>query len=273
MHTLPFVKMHGLGNDYVYIDCFSRETGSYIAKTDIPDLARRISDRHTGVGSDGLVLILPCEGADARMRMFNADGSEAQMCGNAIRCVGKYLYESGLADSEQLVIATSAGLRRLDLRVEKGQVQTVCVEMGIPVVAHNALVLDTTPWEYIDVNMGNPHAVFFSEYMISSQQLYLLGDKISGHPHFKEGTNVEFACVRNDEEIDLRVWERGTGETMACGTGACATVVAAIRKGLTRRNVTVHLPGGDLEICWYGSDQPVYMTGPAATVFKGEYYL
>lgn len=273
MKILPFIKMHGLSNDYVYIDCFEEDTAALIAHADIPALARRISDRHTGAGSDGLVLILPDNEADARMRIFNADGSEAQMCGNAIRCVGKYLYESYLYRRKQMTIATQAGIRELALQVTDGLVKNVKVNMGIPVITAEAPILDTLPQAFTQVNMGNPHAVFFSEYEISSEQLHRLGRQIATHPHFSEGTNVEFACVRNRSEIDLRVWERGSGETQACGTGACAAAAAAIRLGYTGRDVTVHLPGGELRIQWAGDNEPIFMRGTATIVYRGEYYL
>lgn len=269
MINLPFIKMHGLSNDYVYIDCFAEETAALLAHTDLPELARRISDRHTGAGSDGLVLILPDNEADARMRMFNADGSEAQMCGNAIRCVGKYLYESYLCRRKQMTIATQAGIRELALQVTDGLVKNVKVNMGIPVIAAEAPILDTLPQAFTQVNMGNPHAVFFSEYEISSEQLHVLGRQIATHPHFSEGTNVEFACVRNRSEIDLRVWERGSGETMACGTGACATVVAACENGFCKKgeDIRVILKGGTLMINY--TDDTVWMTGDCAKVFEG----
>ena len=271
MMTIPFIKMQGLGNDYVYIDCFPKATAKMIAATDLSALARAISDRHFGVGSDGLVLILPAENADARMRMFNADGSEAQMCGNAIRCVGKYLYESGLCTKTLIRIDTLAGLREINLQVKDGVVEQVRVNMGIPQIAPDVLTPNTHPLPFVSVNMGNPHAVFFGITIRSAEDVHLDGERIGTHPHFPEGTNVEFACVRNEKEIDLRVWERGTGETLACGTGACATAVAAIKQGKTERQVTVHLLGGDLMIQWAADDQPVYMTGPAEEVFRGTY--
>lgn len=261
--------MQGLGNDYVYIDCFPTATRDMVFKADLKALARRVSDRHRGVGADGLVLILPSEQADARMRMFNADGTEAEMCGNAIRCVGKYLYESGLVPRADMQIETLAGLRQLRLDIEGGKVKQVTVEMGMPVVEADVLTVDNRTLPFTFVSMGNPHAVFFYDWMVTTDTLLSLGAKIGTHPHFAGGTNVEFACVRNPQEIDLRVWERGTGETMACGTGACATVVAAVIQGLTDSEVTVHLPGGDLKIV-YTQDQPVYMTGPAVEVFRGQ---
>ena len=266
---VDFIKMHGLGNDYVYIDCFVKTTAEIIAKADLARLARRVSDRHRGVGSDGLVLILPSDKADARMRMFNADGTEAQMCGNAIRCVGKYLYESGLCTQTRMTIDTLAGIRELRLDITAGKVREVTVGMGTPRIEEDSIDLETGTVPFWNVNMGNPHAVFFYDWMVTTSTMLTLGEKIGTHPHFPEGTNVEFACIRNRQEIDLRVWERGTGETMACGTGACATAVAAISQGKTEEKVTIHLPGGDLTIQWQPGEQ-VYMTGPAEEVFRGE---
>ena len=267
--TLSFIKMHGLGNDYVYVDCFPSETAALLAKTDLSALARRLSDRHRGIGSDGLVLILPDANADARMRIFNADGSEAQMCGNAIRCVGKYLYESSLCPRKRLFIATRAGIRSLELQLKKETVEQVTVNMGTPVIRPDALKLHSDPLGFMSVNMGNPHAVFFRNTVAALDELHVLGETISTHPHFSEGVNVEFVHVRNSNEIDVRVWERGSGETLACGTGACAAAVAAIRQGWTGREVTVHLPGGDLTINWPSDLQPVFMTGPATEAFRG----
>lgn len=254
MKALPFIKMHGLGNDYIFIDCFPKTTAEYIAKADLSALARRVADRHFGIGSDGLVLILPDRHVDARMRIFNADGSEAEMCGNAIRCVAKYLYESGLCPHVQMEIATLAGLRSLRLQVVNDQVQQVTVNMGIPKITPATMPGSMDPIGYTAVNMGNPHAVFFRDSI----------------PHMPTDTNVEFVHVRNRHELDVRVIERGSGETLACGTGACASAVAAINHGLTEREVTVHLPGGDLLILWKDKTSPVLMTGPATEVFRGE---
>ena len=269
---LPFVKMHGLGNDYVYIDCFHPETEKAIKKIDLSELARRVSDRHFGVGSDGLVLILPSEIADAKMRIFNADGSEAEMCGNAIRCVGKYMYESGLHPKPRLSIETKAGIRSLLLQAIDGEVEEVTVSMGTPRVQADTIMRGSDPIGFSSVNMGNPHAVFFRHSPEQIEEIAHYGPLVSPHPHFPQGTNVEFAYVRNTREIDVRVWERGSGLTLACGTGACAAAVAAAQQGLTERKVEVHLPGGDLEVVW-DIDGVVYMTGPATEVFRGEYIL
>lgn len=255
MQTIPFIKMHGLGNDYIYVDCFCPETAARIAKINLADLARRVSDRHFGIGSDGLVLICPSKDADARMRIFNADGSEAEMCGNAIRCVGKYLYESGRCTHLHMEIRTLAGVRNLALKVAEGKVTQVTVNMGRPTLQPATIMLGADPVGYTAVNMGNPHAVFFRDTV----------------PQLPPNTNVEFVRVRNEHELDVRVIERGSGETLACGTGACASAVAAIYGGMTAREVTVHLPGGDLHIQWKSDLAPIFMTGPATEVFRGEY--
>lgn len=256
MKILPFIKMHGLGNDYVYIDRFQKTTADILAKTDLRALARAVSDRHFGIGSDGLVLIMPSKEADAKMRIFNADGSEAEMCGNAIRCVAKYLYESNLCRDVHMEIETLAGIRALSLHVDNEKVDSVTVNMGKPVIQPDSIQSGMDPIGYTSVNMGNPHAVFFRDTV----------------PQLPTNTNIEFVHVRNKHEIDVRVIERGSGETLACGTGACASVVAAIYHGLTERNVTVHLPGGDLLIQWKDNTSPVLMTGPATEVFRGKWY-
>ena len=235
---IPFIKMHGLGNDYVYIDCFPKDTAKLIAKAELSVLAQRVSDRHFGIGSDGLVLIMPSKVADVRMRMFNADGSEAEMCGNAARCVAKYAYEQGLCGNP-MTLETLAGIKHITLQTQKNRITSVTVEMGS--------------------SMGNPHKVIITEEPVAALSLYGI-----------EGTNVEWINVLNRHEIAMRVWERGTGETMACGTGACAAVMAAIEQGLTDSEVTVHLRGGDLLV---RRDQQgtIFMTGPATEVFRGTY--
>ena len=232
---IPFVKMHGLGNDYVYIDCCVPETAQMLAGVDLYTLARDISDRHRGVGSDGLVLIMPSRVADLRMRMFNADGSEAEMCGNASRCVAKYAYENGIAGIT-MTLETLGGIKGL---VHNPQSGLVTVRMG--------------------TGLGNPHKVFFTDQPVDTISIYEIKD-----------TNAEWVNVLNRQEIRMRVWERGSGETMACGTGACAAVMAAVEKGLTDRQVTVHMLGGDLSIR-IDEDGEVYMTGPATEVFRGIY--
>ena len=257
MKTLPFIKMHGLGNDYVFIDCFQKTTEEVIAKIDLPVLARHVSDRHFGIGSDGLVLIMPSMRAVAKMRIFNADGSEAEMCGNAIRCVAKYLYETCSDKKTSLEIETLAGIRSLSLQVLHGAVRHVTVNMGVPQIEKDIFQSHTFAHVFYKVNMGNPHAVFLCDPL----------------PLMPKDTNVEFVKVCNTKKLDVRVIERGSGETMACGTGACASAVAAISQGLTERTVTVHLPGGELVVEWKSDTDPVYMTGSATEVFRGELLL
>ena len=270
---MQFIKMHGLGNDYVYVDCFDPVTAEIIAQTELSSLAQQLSDRHFGIGSDGLVLILPSDEADARMRIFNADGSEAQMCGNAIRCVGKYLYESGLCHRTQICIQTPAGLRTLRLHTTEGKVDSAEVNMGKAEVQFDELMINYRPVAFVSVNMGNPHIVLFPQTHVATMSLTPLGPTLERHPHFPEGTNVEFVSVRNSKEIDMRVWERGSGETMACGTGACAAAVAAAVLSKTDNSVTVHLRGGDLHIHYDPETREVTMTGPATEAFRGEYIL
>ena len=272
METIPFIKMHGIGNDYVYIDCFQESTARVIGTTDLADLARRMSDRHKGVGADGIVIITPSQAAVAQMRIFNADGSEAQMCGNAIRCVGKYVYESGICHENIIPIETLSGIKLLTLQVDGEHIKQIRVNMGNPAVQADSLELSSGLEAFISVNTGNPHAVFFRD-KISIEESQRLGQQIGTHPHFPEGTNVEFVHVRTRHEIDVVVWERGAGVTMACGTGSCATMMAAKRQGLVENKVTVHLPGGDLDIEWDEATQTVYMTGPATEVYRGEYLL
>ncbi len=278
MASLPFTKMHGLGNDYIYFDCLRRPDL-------VPDPARlapRLSDRHTGIGGDGIVLILPDPEADARMRMFNADGSEAEMCGNAIRCVAKYLYDRGYARKTTLRVRTGRGILTLALTVSGGVVQAVRVDMGEPIldgpsipvgVARNPVLreplrlADGRTWEFTAVSMGNPHAVILVD-AIADEHVLRDGPQIERHPLFPKRTNVEFVQVLSREEVRMRVWERGSGETMACGTGASATAVACALNGVTGRAVTVHLLGGDLRVTW-AENNHVFMEGPAAFVFEG----
>lgn len=270
---MQFIKMHGLGNDYIYVDCFDPVTADLIAQTELSSLAQQLSDRHFGIGSDGLVLILPSNEADARMRIFNADGSEAQMCGNAIRCVGKYLYESGLCRRTQMRIQTLAGLRTLKLHTTEGKVDSAEVNMGKAEVQFDELMINYRPVAFVSVNMGNPHIVLFPQTHVATMSLTPLGPTLERHSHFPEGTNVEFVSVRNPNELDMRVWERGSGETMACGTGACAAAVAAAVLSKTGNSVTVHLRGGDLHIHYDPETREVTMRGPATEAFRGEYSL
>ena len=274
MKVLPFIKMHGIGNDYVYIDCFQKSTADLLAQSKFADLACSVSDRHFGVGSDGIVLIMPSEEADAEMRIFNADGSEAEMCGNAIRCVGKYLYENGICPHLRLHIMTKAGVRELSLHVKNNIVEQVTVNMGKAKISPDSLSLNERDiLGFSSVNIGNPHAVFFRDWVISDAEMNSLGGRIGTHPYFHGGINVEFVHVRNAHELDVRVWERGTGETLACGTGACAAAVAAYKLGETEQEMVVHLRGGDLFIQYDPLDKIVTMTGSATEVFRGQFIL
>lgn len=280
--AMRFTKMHGIGNDYVYVDCFSE-------KIEHPEeVARFVSDRHFGIGSDGLILIKPSKVADFEMAMYNADGSRGEMCGNGIRCVAKYVYDKGLTDKTKIRVETLAGIKQLDLTVENGQVTLVKVNMGspilnpeqIPVVAQGEQVVnepievDGTTYHMTCVSMGNPHCVIFLKEDIKKEFLIeKIGSKFENHPRFPRRINTEFVNVVDKHTLNMRVWERGSGETLACGTGACATAVAAVLNGLTEEEVTIHLLGGDLKIAWDRTENLVYMTGPATTVFEGEIVL
>lgn len=271
--------MHGAGNDYVYVDCFAESVPE-----SPPELARRMADRHFGVGGDGLILICPSEVADARMRMFNADGSEAEMCGNGVRCVAKYVYEHGLAKDNPLSIETGAGVLWLELFLKSGKVDRVRVDMGEPVLSARAipttlpgdppidapLSVDGRNLQVTCVSMGNPHCITFVDR--PTDELVLgVGPKIETDAHFPSRTNVEFVQLVSRNEVRQRTWERGSGETLACGTGACAVCVAGALNGRTERSILVHLPGGDLEIEWDDKSNHVFMTGPAVEVFTGEW--
>ena len=270
--------MQGTGNDYVYINCFEE----MVEQPEV--LVAEISDRHKGIGSDGLVLIMPSEICDFRMRMFNPDGSESPMCGNASRCVGKYVYDNGLTDKTRISLETKAGVKYLQLFVgDEGKVKNVCVDMGEPILKTSSVpvdlpeeqvlnyMMDFSPEQYAItcVSMGNPHTVIFTK-DIDRLLLEKVGKKIENFRLFPERTNVEFVEVISPNKANVRVWERGTGETQACGTGACAVLVAGVLTGLLERKAIVALPGGDLEIEWNQDDNHVYMTGDAVTVFKGE---
>ena len=261
--TVKFTKMQGLGNDYIYINCFEE-------KVDHPsELAVRISDRHFGIGSDGLVLIRPCETADFEMKMYNADGSEAEMCGNASRCIGKYVYERGLTGKKEITLKTGAGIKRLMIRGENGKAASVRVDMGKPEVeaVRETIVADGKPYTITRVSTGNPHAVIFVD-NADEYDVHTIGKLIENHPAFPNRTNVEFATVIDRSHIRMRVWERGSGETLACGTGACATLTAAVANGLAEEKAVLKLNGGDLLIEL--KDGIVYQEGPAEFVFDGE---
>ena len=285
---MRFVKMHGIGNDYVYVDCFRQPP-----PPDAAALSRAVSDRHFGVGSDGLILIGPSERADARMRMFNADGSESEMCGNGVRCVAKYVHDHGIAVKPRLTIETGRGVLTLDLHIRDGKVERVTVDMGEPildadkipttlpvprVVDYSGPPLSTAPWwglfgldpRVTCVSMGNPHAIFYCEAM-AKVPLEAVGPEIENTPVFPRRINVHFVQVHSPGEVTMRTWERGSGVTLACGTGACAVAVAGVLTGRTGRKLLAHLPGGDLELDWSESDDHVYMTGPAVEVFSGEW--
>lgn len=271
--------MHGTGNDYIYVNGF-------IEQIDMPHVvAAYWSDRHTGIGSDGLVLILPSETCDFRMRMFNADGSESEMCGNASRCIGKYVYDKGMTTKTVLTLETLAGVKILKLFPgEDGKIELVTVDMGEPKFQSGLIPVVTEYDELINrplqfdnnlkfnvtaVSMGNPHAVIFSE-RIHLLDLEKTGPVIENSTHFPNRVNTEFIEITSPDRIKMRVWERGAGETQACGTGACASVVAGVINGKTARKVTVELKGGELQIEWNAIDNHVYLTGPASFVFEGE---
>ncbi len=276
---MKFTKMQGLGNDYIYVNCLE-ETVS-----DPSALAVRLSDRHFGVGGDGLILIKPSEKADFEMDMYNADGSRGMMCGNGIRCVAKYVYDKGLTDQTSISIDTQSGVKYLDLTVENGKAVLIKVNMGspsflagkIPVTADTEeviaapLTVDGREYQITCVSMGNPHCVTFLEEDVRELELTKTGPLFENHICFPDRINTEFINVIDRKTLRMRVWERGSGETLACGTGACAAAVAAIKNRLTEENVTVHLLGGDLQIHWDRKADIVYMTGPAEIVFDGEF--
>jgi len=279
---MQFVKMQGAGNDYIYLDCFAQP-----APKDPAALARRLSDRHFGIGADGLILILPSSQTDARMRMFNADGSEAEMCGNGIRCVAKYVYDHGLCPRTRLRIETGAGIIPVEVFPEDGRVRRACVDMGRPIfeppevpttlpadprspvaaAADAELQVAGRTLQVTCVSMGNPHCVVFVDEP-DDRWVLELGPQIETHPSFPNRVNVEFVKVVSAQEAVARVWERGSGETLACGTGACAVCVAGVLTGRTERRLAVRLPGGVLQIEW-AQDDHVYLTGPAVEVFTG----
>ena len=276
---MKFTKMQGLGNDYVYVNCFREKI------VNPPELAKKISDRHFGVGSDGLIMINPSEKADFEMEMYNADGSRGEMCGNGIRCVAKYVYDYGLTDKTTITVETLGGIKTLDLTVENGKVKLVRVDMGspelepakIPVIAagecavNEPILTDGKEFHMTCVSMGNPHAVIFVDRDVRELPLEEIGPKFENHERFPNRVNTEFVRVLNRHTAKMRVWERGSGETLACGTGACAVAVACVLNGLTEDEVTVKLLGGDLKIKWDREKDTVYMTGPAEVVFDGEW--
>lgn len=276
---MKFTKMQGCGNDYIYVNCFEEEI------LDKASMARFVSDEHFGIGSDGMILICPSEIADFKMEMFNEDGSEGSMCGNGIRCVGKYVYDFGLTDKTEITVETKAGIKTLVLNVKEGKVETVRVDMGAPILKPSLIPVVYDKEEMINqpltvegkdymvtcVSMGNPHCITFVE-DTKNLDIEKIGPSFETHTVFPDRVNTEFIQVIDRNTINMRVWERGSGETWACGTGACASVVACVLNGLTENKVTVHLVGGDLWIEYDQEKNTVFMTGPAQTICVGELY-
>lgn len=274
---IKFTKMQGLGNDYVYIYCSNCD----LLTENISSLARFISDRHFGIGSDGLILISDSKIADFKMRMFNSDGTEAEMCGNGIRCVGKFVYDKGLTGKTNITVETLSGIKRLELHVERGKVKLVTVDMGEPILEPSKIpVISTTRDIEITakerefaldcVSMGNPHAVTQVD-DLENFDIKKYGEVLENDKHFPQKANIEFIKIIDRKNIKLRVWERGAGETLACGTGACAAFVSCYLKGLTESKVNMELLGGTLQVEWNKENNHIYMTGPAKTVFEGEF--
>ena len=274
---MKFTKMHGCGNDYVYVNGFTEKVA------DKPKAVVALSDRHFGIGSDGVIFINPSQQADFEMEMYNADGTRAEMCGNGIRCVGKYVYDHGMTDKTSITVESFGKVKYLDLTVENGKVVKVKVNMGkpeltakdVPVVSVHEQVIDEEiivkekSYRMTCVSMGNPHAVVFMD-DVEHLAIEEIGPYFENHERFPNRTNTEFVQVIDDSHVKMRVWERGTGETLACGTGCCATAVACVLNRLTGAHVTVQVLGGEIEICWDQKENLVYMTGPAVTVFEGE---
>ena len=276
---MKFTKMHGCGNDYIYVD----GAKEILTPQEKPEVVRRLSDRHFGIGGDGVIFINPSREADFEMEMYNMDGSRAEMCGNGIRCVAKFVYDKGLTDKTSISMISCGKIKYLTLTVENGKVSTVEVNMGSPILkAENIPVIsdkeevigdeievDGEIYKMTCVSMGNPHAVVFMD-EVEGLPLEKMGPLFENHVRFPKRINTEFVKVLDENTVEMRVWERGTGETLACGTGACATVVACVLNGLTKEQVTVKLLGGNLQIQWDRESNLVYMTGPATTVFEGE---
>ena len=275
---MKFTKMHGCGNDYVYVD------GAKEHVKNKKQLAITVSDRHFGIGSDGVIFINPSEIADFEMEMYNADGSRSEMCGNGMRCVGKFVYDHGLTDKAQVAVESCGKIKYLDMTVENGKVMKVRVNMGqpelrssdVPVVSENEQVIDEEiivngqSYRMTCVSMGNPHAVVFMD-DVANMKIEEIGPFFENHERFPNRTNTEFVKIIDDSHVEMRVWERGSGETLACGTGCCATAVACALNGLTGTHVFVKVLGGEIEIEWDREANLVYMTGPAETVYEGEY--
>ena len=277
---MKFTKMHGIGNDYVYVNCFEESVKNPA------EVSKFVSDRHFGIGSDGLILISPSAIADFSMNIYNADGSQAEMCGNGIRCVAKYVYDYGLTDKTEISVETLAGIKYLRLQVENGKVASVEVNMGAPILEPKEIpvAVEESPvvnvpvevkgkiYHMTCVSMGNPHAIIFMN-NVKDLDIAAIGPYFENHTVFPKRTNTEFVEVLDRNTVNMRVWERGSDETLACGTGACATTVACILNDKTENEVTVHLLGGDLKIRWDREANQVYMTGPATVVFDGEITL
>jgi len=282
---MKFTKMHGIGNDYVYVNGFEQTVADPV------ETAKKVADRHFGIGGDGLILILPSTVADVRMRMFNADGSESEMCGNGVRCVAKYAFDHGLTSNNPMKVETGRGVLSISLQVENGKVSTATVNMGEPILDLPAIPVDREKViagkrdhefrlsvaqsnELLDatfVSMGNPHATLYVP-EVSKIDLDRVGPVLEHHKAFPRRMNVHFAQVHSPNEVTMRTWERGSGITLACGTGACAVCVSGVLTGRTSRKLLAHLPGGDLTLEWRQSDNCVYMTGPATEVFSGEWH-
>lgn len=284
---MQFTKMQGCGNDYVYVNGFTEK----LSQEEKPELVRRLSDRHFGIGGDGVIFINPSTEADFEMEMFNADGTRAEMCGNGIRCVAKFVYDKGLTDSEHITVVSAGKVKYLDLTVvknpelpgDRGVVNKVRVNMGSPILEPAQIPVEADGEQVVDepilvngreyrmtcVSMGNPHAVVFTE-GVAGLDLEKTGPAFESHERFPKRVNTEFVEVTDRSNVFMRVWERGTGETLACGTGACAVAVACVLNNLTENRITVGLPGGELEVEWDRENNLVYMTGPAVTVFEGE---
>ena len=276
---MKFTKMHGCGNDYIYVD----GAKEILTPQEKPEVVRRLSDRHFGIGGDGVIFINPSKEADFEMEMYNMDGSRAEMCGNGIRCVAKFVYDKGLTDKTSISVISCGKIKYLTLSIENGKVSTVRVNMGSPIlkakdipvisdkeeVIGDEIEVDGEIYKMTCVSMGNPHAVVFVD-EVAGLPLEKIGPLFENHVRFPKRVNTEFVKVLDENTVEMRVWERGTGETLACGTGACATVVACVLNGLTKEQVTVKLLGGNLQIQWDRESNLVYMTGPATTVFEGE---
>ena len=276
---MKFTKMHGCGNDYIYVD----GAKEILTPQEKPEVVRRLSDRHFGIGGDGVIFINPSKEADFEMEMYNMDGSRAEMCGNGIRCVAKFVYDKGLTDKTSISVISCGKIKYLTLSIENGKVSTVRVNMGSPILKAKDIPVISDKEEVIGdeievagetykmtcVSMGNPHAVVFVD-EVAGLPLEKIGPLFENHVRFPKRVNTEFVKVLDENTVEMRVWERGTGETLACGTGACATVVACVLNGLTKEQVTVKLLGGNLQIQWDRVSNLIYMTGPATTVFEGE---